>query len=46
MTKIPNELQQLLTQVEQLDTQKLWEQALHNLDPGKRQVLKLYLLMC
>lgn len=40
MTKISNELQQLLTQVEQLDTQELWEQALHNPDPDKRQVFE------
>lgn len=40
MTKMSNELQQLLTQVEQLDTQELWEQALHNPDPDKRQVFE------
>lgn len=40
MTKISNELQQLLTQVEQLDTQELWEQAWHNPDPDKRQVFE------
>lgn len=40
MTKISNELQQLLTQVERLNTQELWEQALHNPDPDKRQVFE------
>lgn len=40
MTKISNELQQLLTQVEQLDTQELWEQALHNSEPDKCQVFE------
>ncbi|MDF8367861.1 hypothetical protein G9401_09140 [Weissella paramesenteroides] len=40
MTKTSNELQQLLTQVEQLNTQELWEQALHNPDPDKRQVFE------
>jgi len=40
MIKISNELQQLLTQVEQLNTEELWEQALHNPDPDKRQVFE------